>query len=205
MKVRLTEIEEALRNPRAFARNREASRSAFKSRYLTLRTVALSFHKINDLNASEALLEQRLRKTFKTTKDNEDYLERLRQYASAYESLGTTVAKVRSNIRVPLPEEYADFQITGQVARLDVDPTGGYRAWILTNKTENWRDELRFPLLQIACANQLAVDVEEVVPGVYDFSTGSYTDLRYSRKDIQSARLKSIKLLDELNRYRSSK
>src|ERR1051326_4728934 len=134
MKLPLADLEEALRNPRAFARQARGSARGFgPTRYLALRSVALGFHKTNDINAAVEQLENRL-KEFKTTRDNDAYVEKLREYVVNFQALGTTVARVRSNIKVPLPPEYTDFQITGQIARLDVDPVGGYRAWLLANK-----------------------------------------------------------------------
>ena len=139
---------------------------------------------------------------FKSTKGNVECLEQLGDYVSEFTALGTTVAKVRDRVKVVLPEEYAEYPITGEVARSDLHPAGGYRAWLLTNRTEDWRDEVRFPLLQGACAAQLGVDVDEVVPGVYDFSRRSYTELRFSKNEILAARRKLTKFLDELKRIR---
>lgn len=200
MKVRFPDLEEALRDPSEFFRNQGRRKSNFgPSRYLTLRSVGLGFHKDNDIGGSVALLEQRLRK-FKTARGNDSYVEKLREYVFNFQRLGTTVARVRNNVKLPLRTE--DFQVTGQIARLDVDPAGGYRAWLLTNKMEEWRDELRFPLIQVACASQLDVDVEEVVPGVYDFSTGQYTALPSDKKAVQRAQRRLLVLLDELRSLR---
>jgi hypothetical protein len=187
MKISLSNLQEAINNPRAFIRAQKKPRTGFRySRYLMLRGVALGYHAQNDLGMSEALLEARLTQKFKGTKGNVECLEQFRDYVAKYTALGTTVAKVRDRVRVVLPDEYADYAITGEIARLDLYPAGGYRAWSLANRTEDWRDEIRFPLLQGACAAQLNVDVDEVVPGVYDFSRSSYTELRYSKNDIQS-------------------
>lgn len=203
MRIRLSELQDAFSNPRAFVKAQAKARTGFRSnRYLFLRAVALDYHKHYDRGISEARLESKFVQNFKSTKGNDEYLEKLREYIAEFTALGTSVAKVRNNVRLSLPAEYADFEITGQVARLDVDPAGGYRAWLLTNRTENWRDEVRFPVLQSACAAQLNVDVEEVVPGVYDFSTGSYTELRSSKREVQSATRKLWKLLAEIKGIR---
>jgi hypothetical protein len=202
LKVPLGDLREALRNPRAFVRNQGAGRSGFgRNRYMELRDVALAFHKENDVDASVASLEERLNR-YKTTRDNEQYLSKLREYVSNFEALGTAVARVRSNIVLPTPEGYNDFRITGQVTRLDVDPAAGYRAWIFASRTEDWDDDLRFPLMQAACASQLDVDVEEVVPGVYDFSAGTYNVFQSTKRKVQNARRQLLSLLDEMAKYR---
>jgi len=199
MRISLSNLQEAIKNPRAFIRAQRKPRTGFRySRYLMLRSVALGYHAQNDLGVSEALLEARLIQKFKGTKGNAECLEQLRTYVSQFTALGTSVAKVRNRVTVVLPEEYADYPITGEVARLDLHPAGGYRAWLLTNRTEDWRDEIRFPLLQGACATQLNVDVKEVVPGVYDFSRSTYTELRFSENEIRTARRRLSKFLDEL-------
>jgi hypothetical protein len=162
----------------------------------------LAYHAQNDLVISETLLESRLGQKFKGTKGNVECLEQLREYVAEFSALGTTVAKVRNRVKVVLPEEYQDYPITGEVARLDLHPAGGYRAWLFSNRTDPWADEIRFPLLQGACAAQLNVDVNEVVPGVYDFSANSYTEVRSSKKDILAAGRKLTKFLDELKRIR---
>jgi hypothetical protein len=203
MKLRLADIEEAIKDPRAFVRaQNKASRQFGRSRYLTLRNVALGYHKHYDLGISEALLESRLLSQFKSEKGNDECLEMLREYAAEFDKLGTTVASVRNNVKVPLTPDYVGFQVSGQVARLDVNPSGGYCAWLLTNKTDKWSEELRFPLLQYACATQLNVDVEEVVTGVYDFSRSVYTRLPYTKRQVRNARQKLKDLLDELKRVR---
>lgn len=202
LKVTLSDLQEAIQNPRAFVRNQGVSRSGFKrNRYMELRDAALGFHKDNDINLSVAALEERLQK-FKTVRGNDGYVEKLREYASRFEELGTAVARVRNNITLPTPDEYAQFRVTGQVARLDLHPAGGYRAWLFASKTEQWRDELRFPIMQAACANQLGVDVEEIVPGVYDFSTGAYTVVQSSKRKVQEARRQLLSVLDEMKKYR---
>jgi len=204
MRISLSSLQEAIKNPRAFVRAQKKQRSGFRyNRYLVLRGVALGYHAQNDLGISEALLEARLIQKFKSTKGNDECMEQLRDYVTEFTALGTTVAKVRNRIRVVLPDEYADYAITGEIARLDLHPAGGYRAWLLTNRAQNWRDEIRFPLLQEACAVQLNVDVDEVVPGLYDFSQSSYTELSYSKKDIQTARRKLARFLDVLNGIRT--
>jgi hypothetical protein len=203
MKISLSNLQEAMNNPPAFIRAQKKPRTDFRySRYLMLRTVALGYHAQNDLGLSEALLEARLAEKFKGTKGNIECLEQFRDYVAEFTALGTTVAKVHDRVRVVLPSEYADYAITGEIARLDLHPAGGYRAWLLANRTDKWRDEIRFPLLQGACAAQLNVDVDEVVPGVYDFSRSSYTELRYSKRDIETARRRLTKFLDELKQIR---
>lgn len=204
LKVSLGDLEEALRNPRAFVRNQGTGRSGFgRNRYMELRDVALGFHKENDIAASAALLEKRLQQ-FKTTRDNDDYVLKFKEYVANFEELGMTVARVRNNVTLATSDEYNQFRVTGQVTRLDVDPDGGYRAWVFASKTEEWGDELRFPLIQAACADQLKVEIEEVVPGVYDFSTGEYTVLQSSKRKVQDARRRLLSLLEEMTKYRRS-
>jgi hypothetical protein len=203
VKISLSNLEEAMKNPRAFLRAQKKPKSGFRySRYMVLRGVALAYHDQNDLGISEALLAGRLIDKFKGTKGNDECVAKLRDYVAEFTALGTTVAKVRDRVKVVLPEEYKEDAITGEIARLDLHPAGGYRAWFFSSRTDAWENEIRFPLLQGACAAQLNVDVDEIVPGVYDFSAASYTEVRSSKKDILAAGRKLTKFLDELKGIR---
>src|SRR6266478_5657831 len=109
MRISLSNLQEAIKNPRAFIRAQKEPRTGFRhSRYLMLRSVALGYHAQNNLKMSEALLEARLIQKFKGTNGNVECLEQLGDYVSEFTALGTTVAKVRDRVKVVLPAEYAE-------------------------------------------------------------------------------------------------
>ena len=132
---------------------------------------------------------------------NERCIQQLQDYVSVFEKLGTSVAKVRNDVAVPLPEAYQPFRVTGQIARLDVAPKGGYRAWLFVSRGGSWEGELRFPLLQLASAAQLAVDPQEVIPGVYNFATATYTEVPSSKGALAKAHKELLQLLDSLKHF----
>jgi hypothetical protein len=204
LKVGLRDLEEALRNPGAWAREQGGKGKSRYSRFNALRSTALDFHKNNDVTVAQKLLEERFRKSFRVTKGNDEYFEMLDTYATSFAALGTTFVRARDNIVVSLPDEFDDqFQVSGQIARLDMHPDGGYRAWMFARKADPWQGELRFPLLQTACAQQLNVPLEEVVPGMYEFSTGVYTQCQYTKRQVQAAMRKLSQLLKEIKQTRS--
>jgi hypothetical protein len=203
IRVGLRDIEEALLNPRAWVREQRGRAKSRYSRFNALRSTALDFHKNNDAAAALKLLEERFQRTFRVTKGNDEYFKMLHTYVTSFATLGTTFVRARDNITISLPDEYSDqFQVSGQIARLDIHPDGGYRAWMFARKADQWQSELRFPLLQAACAQQLNVAPEEVVPGMYEFSTGTYTQCQYTRRQIQAATRKLLQLLQEIEQAR---
>jgi len=204
-KVGLREIEEALRNPRAFVRGQRTGGYPRYSRFMALRSTALDFHKDNDLSTAQRVLEERFRRSFKVIKGNDEYFDMLKKYVKSFLALGTTFVRARINVSIQLPEEYGDeFQVSGQITRLDIHPDGGYRAWLFSRTPEEWQAELKYPLIQEACAKQLNVGPQEIVPGVYEFSGGTYTQCQYTKHQIRAANGRLLRLLDEIKRVRPS-
>jgi hypothetical protein len=202
-RVSLRNLEEALQNPRAWVRGQQGQRSSRYSRFNALRSTALEFHKDNDLVAAQKSLEARFQRNFRVVKGNDEYFQMLHTYAKSFAALGTAFVRAYNNIVVLLPDEYRDqFHVSGQIARLDLHPDGGYRAWMFTRTADEWQRELRFPLIQAACARQLNVPAEEIVPGVYEFSTGTYTQCQYTTRQIQSATRRLLNLLQEIKQVR---
>lgn len=201
MKLRLSDVEIARSNPKAFVQGAVNGPKGFKSRFVVLRSIAMSYHATNDLRAAITSLESRLQKQFKMQTANQRCVQQLQEYVVAFEKLGTSVARVRNDVTVPLPEEYQPFRVTGQIARLDVVSKGGYRAWLFVSKTGPWGEELRFPLLQLASAAQLAVDPQEVIPGVYNFATATYSEVPSTKAALAKAHKELLQVLDSLKHF----
>ena len=71
-------------------------------------------------------------------------------YLDKYWALGWPKALTRLNLNIPVPPRVpADLSLSGQVARVDFVPSGGYAGWIFVSGTAaGWRQGLRMPLVQ---------------------------------------------------------
>lgn len=202
LNVPLRDLEEAQRNPRAYAKKKATPRSGFnpRSKYLALQRAVYRFHRTGDGLAQAAeYLEANFNRQFKTRDDLPQYLEKLEAYAEALSRLGTTVVKVRDRLLVPLGDALASrFRVSGDIPRLDLTPEG-YSVWLFAKRTGDWGSELRLPIIQSAYAGQLAVPLNEVRVGVYDFSTGLYKDYGFTEREVSRAEASLRHLLRQLS------
>ena len=78
-----------------------------------------------------------------------------------FEALNAEVVKYKDNLILALPEEFKNkVEVYGQVPRVDLTPEG-YSVWLFDKSAKNWRDEIRFPLIQAAYARKFSPDLEE--------------------------------------------
>jgi hypothetical protein len=200
MNVPLRELEEALRNPRAYAiKKLSPSSPPFgRSKYLTLQWAVYRYHKNNaDIRAAKQYLQQRFSR-FKNQEDLPEYGEKLETYAEGIVRLKPAVIKVKDRLVIPLKEPLASqFRVGGDIPRVDLTPAG-YSVWLFANRNKNWAEELRLPLIQSAYAQQFAAPVNEVRIGVYNFSTGNYTDYGFTEREIRTAERSLVRLLQQI-------
>jgi len=91
----------------------------------------------------------------------------------------------RPNIALKLSNEII---LGGQVSRIDMDPENGKcRGILLSNFADNWRHELRMPLIQKAIAVRLQRDETDVMVGVQHVSGTSLQTHFYSSSEIAAA------------------
>jgi len=63
-----------------------------------------------------------------------------------------------------------DLTLSGEVGRLDL-ASGGYNVWLFEESaSQNWKNELRMPILQAYYAAEFGAHLNEVAVGVYSFS-----------------------------------
>ena len=95
-----------------------------------LRETVLSNFKVNDRN------ERRL----------DELVDALYQYATAFTSLGNVVVEVLKPMSLVISPK---LTIAGEITRLDLVPTRGYAAFLLSrDQGEDWRRQMRFPLFK---------------------------------------------------------
>jgi hypothetical protein len=198
----LRELDEADADPIGYrARLYGAPRQAQGSIYFNaLRYAIFNFHKPgwNDAQA-EGYLEERLVNAPNAAKSAEA-LDQFRWYLEQYRALGWPKALTRLNLSIPLPPDApADLSLSGQIARVDFAPSGGYAGWIFASGTATgWRRGLRMPLIQEALANEMNVTTEETIVGIYAFRDRTVEHTSFTVDEVAAARASLEGLLQRL-------
>ena len=188
MRLSLTQLETARSDPRAMA---TTLRSGTKSRLRFSRAQALylsarKFHKQNDnLTAARDYLIAVYRRNFLQPKEMLKLLNELDLYAGAYQATGNTITNLGARISITID---SDFQLTGEIPRIDIVPSGGYAIWLFSRSDRQWKDELRMPIIQYYFAQTFGVDISSVSVGFYFFTAARYDSNRYSQAKIDNAR-----------------
>lgn len=211
IRVRLGDLEMARRDPGAYLRKLKEPKPKFgrKSKHAVLLLAVYRFHKYagglfdkysGDLTGAlkyfDALYEKK--KFSKNPGSKQLYQDQLTTYAQEFGALNAEVVKYKDNLTLTLPEAFKDkVEVHGQVPRVDLTPEG-YSVWLFDKSAKNWRDEIRFPLIQAAYAQKFSADLEEVSVGVYDFSTASYTSFSFTENEVEEAETLLYDLLRQL-------
>jgi hypothetical protein len=202
MRISLSELEQARRDPRAYVRQREGRGGGFffKSGYATLQRAVFRFHQSKgNLEEAKKYLQESYERQFKHRQKLEGYIEQLERYTLEFANRGNRVFKVRDRLVIPVPEELANqVSVTGQIPRLDFVPSGGYNVWLFAKQPVDWRAELRLPLIQAAYSKKLTAGLNEVKVGVYDFSTATYTDYSFDEQEVTEANHELVDLLQQV-------
>lgn len=198
----LRELEEANADPAGYrAKLYGPPRQAQGSIYFnTLRNAIFNFHKPQWTAAqAESYLEDRLASAANPSKKAE-VSDQFRWYVSEYETLGWTKFLTRLTVDISLPAHApADLAISGQIARVDLVPSGGYAGWrLLSGDGRGWRRELRMPLSQEALARKMNVPIDEIIVGVYAFRSRSVEHASYSATEVREAHLSLERIVERL-------
>lgn len=165
-----------------------------------LRDSIFNYHKEGWTAATaERYLEGRLdRLTGNVRRD--DVSDQFRWYVGEYEARGWSTFRTRMNVRIPLPSGApAGLPVTGEIARMDVVPIGGYAGWVfLSGHAGAWREDLRMPLIQSVLAEKMDVPADEVVVGVYALGERTAELTSYSDTEIAATRSSLRELVRQL-------
>jgi len=184
-------LEEASANPagyraKLFGPPRRPQGSIY---FNSLRNAIFNFHKPRWTAAqAERYLEQRLDSAANASRKAE-ILDQFHWYLEQYKDLGWPKALTRLNLNICLPSwAPADLVLSGQIARVDFVPSGGYAGWIfVSGNAYGWREELRMPLLQEALAQKMSVTTDEIIVGLYAFESRSVEHTSYSAAEVMRA------------------
>jgi hypothetical protein len=188
-RVPLADLRTAFSNPGKYAKTFTGqSGGGGPSKYGMFLHAIGEFHRTNNLQEAQEYLQRTIERNFKNIGDLPDYARKLQVYAREFRQLGNTFVRVRDMVEVPIATEFAEFVVSGQAARFDLVPTGGYAAWVFVRDVPDWRDDPRMPLMQLGYSKKLGVATEEVLVGVYDFDAGAHSTERFSTSQINRAR-----------------
>ena len=196
----LGDLEVARRDPIAY---RDRLDSEEKRRFgLTyssaLRWAVFRFHATGDDVGAAAYLEELLEHPkLRNAARKEETAEEFQWYVQEYAQRAWPTFETRRRLVVPLPRRIRDdLTCSGEIARIDLEPSGGYAAWLfMSSVPESWITELRWPLIQGTLAESvLAVSPDEVRVGLYAFKDRIVVDTRFDAAAIRraSARLRRL-------------
>lgn len=196
IRVPLGDLKAALANPSKYAKSfKPGEGGGGPSKYVMLLFAIGEFHKTNDPKKAQEYLETHIEKNFKNVSDLDKYLGWLQVYIREFRGLGNNFVSVRDNIAVPIPARFSGLTVSGQAARIDLNPAGGYSVWVFVRNEPDWKDDPRMPLLQLAYSQKLGVDLEGVSVGTFDFISGKHSSTRYSRIRVNKTQRALWKLL----------
>jgi hypothetical protein len=193
MKIKHSDIEWARRDPVDYASylyskstvRRPGGRPGF---YGFWRIAALHYHKL--LGDREAAINhyRDLVKNFKDTPSNQKkqelYVEYLNDYFDDYERMGYSPFERHKRVSIDVG---FDFQVVGEIPRLDIIPTGGIGLFLFAKEELNWQSELRFPLLQGYLSSESGYPLEEVSVGVYCLEARVHQSMVFAREEVEAA------------------
>jgi hypothetical protein len=198
-------LEEASTDPVGYrAKLYSPPRQAQGSIYFnTLRNTIFNFHKPQWIAAqAESYLQDHLAGAANVSRTAE-VLDQFRWYVREYETLGWTKFLTRLTVDISLSAcAPADLAISGQIARVDLVPSGGYAGWILlSGDGRGWRQELRMPLSQEALARKMNVPINEIIVGVYAFRSRSVEHMSYSATEVREAHSSLERIVQRLHPF----
>ena len=193
LKISLTELETAKKDPVAFrAKHEDKGRGGGRSSiYMTLRNAIFEYHKTsnftNGMNYLESHLEQ-----FSDHAKCQKAVDHLQWYGEEYQKLNWPLIQTRVNIVIPLSTQYADsLRLSGQISRLDINPIEGYGAWLFRKEgADGWENELQMPIIQNAVGVLLGMTVKpKVVVGIVSFAERIMGFREYSEVEVAKAHI----------------
>ena len=145
-----------------------------------LRETVVSNFKVNDRN------QRRL----------DELVDTLYKYATAFSSLGNVALEVLKPMNLVINPK---LTIAGEIARLDLVPSRGYAAFVLSREqAEDWRSQIRFPLMQAYFAEKLNCALLDVSVGIYSVPDAVHELHRFSPSRVSAAQAEIAKLATRL-------
>jgi hypothetical protein len=199
----LSDLQQALANPGKYRHDMDHPEKRFfsPSYFNALRDAIFTFHKSGgSLPTVMDYLENRLDK-FKNRHRCEEIIDQCEWYVSDFFQRGLVNIQTRLPIYVHLPLWVPpDLICSGQIARVDLVPTGGYAAWMFRARDPiGWADQLQMPLIQDTLAKTVfGAPLSEVSLGIVSFEERLVDYRTYSEEEIRLAQQTLEALLHSL-------
>ena len=188
-KLKLSELEEARRNPTEFRANIGKPKGHGTWGYFNaLREAIRQFHKSGDnASAGHSYLEEKL-DSFANHRKSLNTVNQFAWYIEEYKKQGWIAREMYRVITVPINNDDIQVHCTGEICRLDLILTGGYGVWQFRSKgPDGWRNELRMPIIQGVTAKLLGVPPSEIMIGIVSFEERCIDTYIYSNDKINAA------------------
>ena len=187
MKVSHGQLESFRADPAAFAR-KAARRFGGPSMFRMWQYALKKLHS-DDVETAVEHLRKTIHSNYKTNPRNEkrldELVETLYQYEAAFASLGDVALEVLKPMSLVINPK---LTISGEIARLDLVPNGGYAAFLLWREQDDeWRTQIRFPLIQAHFAAKLNCSLRDIAVGVYSIPDQAHVRHRFSASSVTAA------------------
>lgn len=182
-------LELARKNPAKFGKGYSAGPGQFNSRnFRTFLSTAVSqFHrgatKQEVISAFSKKCEDKLKLQAHFQARLKHYAKILGGYCDSYGTQGCQFVEVKK----PTTLVVGAHTLRGRIDRFDMRIPSGYRATITQLERSQWKDELRWPLIQKAIADELGSPTSEVEVGVFSYDHGSYGYRIFTDAEISAA------------------
>lgn len=180
-----TELNDCRQHPRQWVQSKVTpggGHPVFGYRQALVNAI-VCFHKTDSRDKAEEKLENSL-SHFQNQARIDEVWDQFESYVTWIEQNGVIVADARIGLDAPFGNR---LHLGGIVSRLDVTERG-YRAIVFHAPIPQWRQQLRFPLIQAAIAFKYSRELRNIEVGVQDVD-GTGLDLhKYSERAVTNAR-----------------
>lgn len=195
-----SQLELARKNPAKFGKGYSPGAGRFNSRnFRTFLSTAVSqFHrgatKQEVLSTFAKKCEDKLKLQAYFPARLKHYLKILGAYCDSYGTQGCQFVEVKKPTKLLL----GTHALRGRVDRFDMRIPSGYRATTAQLDRTKWEEELRWPLIQKAIADELGSPTSEIEVGVFCYEDGSYGYRVFTDAEIAAAADEAQKILTDV-------
>lgn len=185
MRISHTELETCRGNPKQWVAAKLSSGGGFSYGYnQAVKDAIYTFHRSNQPREGSKFLFEKLKK-FKNTARKAQCEADLTGYLKWALDSKTIVAHCKIRLDLLLERSVV---LGGEISRVDIVPEDDtYRAVILGDRPRDWRDELRFPLIQQEIGAKFHRPVEQVHVGFQNLDGSDLVTVRYAKRQILEA------------------
>lgn len=204
-KFSISKLEEARKNPRTFALSLkdadEGKGFAIKSMFLDWQRAISYYHNGSDENETIKYFTSAFKNHFKDNSVNavklEDHILKLQNYIRDTESKKLFFCDKAKKISIQLT---SSLKMTGLIPIVYLNGRNGYSACFFQKSDGDWKDQLKYPVLQNYVATSLyRCDAKIVQVGIYSFESDEHQLHNFSSKEINNSLVELNELGSEIS------